>query len=289
MTDDGRVPLDDNSRSLSRDGNADACNRNGDQEMSDIRKDHSQRSNSSNRHRGLEERGRRENGGNEYGTTLYISNLPLETRTEDLRLQFEKFGAIDECRVISNPVSKESRGFAFLTFHDLKSSEDALSAMDGKDYDGKVLRVEKAKRSKPHDPTPGQYKGPTGASVKYDQRGRLKSGGNGRRSYDRHYESRSDTRPNDYHSYDRGEYRSVPDRQERYHTDPYASDLYYDDSYRRGSRGVPYDDGMDKRRDYRERPRSRSRDRRRERPRSVSPRRLPYRERSPPYERVRRR
>jgi len=293
MADDGRVPLEDNSRSLSRDVLPDACHDDCDELSGEMHKGRSQRSNSNNRHNrgGMDERGRRENGGNEYGTTLYISNLPLETRTEDLRLKFERFGTIDECRVISNPVSKESRGFAFLTFSDLKSSEEALAMMDGKEYDGKVLRVEKAKRSKPHDPTPGQYKGPTGASVKYDQRGRLKQGGtqsrgNGRYSYDRHYESRSDARPHDYHSYDRGDIRSVPDRHDRYYADPYASDPYYDDYYRRGSNRV-YDDGIDRRRDGRERPRSRSRDRR-ERPRSLSPRRVPFRDRSP-YERVRRR
>jgi hypothetical protein len=27
---------------------------------------------------------------------------------------------------------------------------------------GKLLRVEKARRNRPHDPTPGEYKGPTG-------------------------------------------------------------------------------------------------------------------------------
>jgi len=134
-------------------------------------------------------RGRRDDYSNELGTTLYVTNVPLESRSEDLKSYFEKFGSIDESRVINNPVTKESRGFAFLRYREAKDAEEAMKAMDGKEFEGKILRVEIAKRSRPHDPTPGQYKGPTGrkgftgrrdfdggSGGKYEQRGRGKSG-----------------------------------------------------------------------------------------------------------------
>jgi len=178
--------------------------------------------------------------------------------------------------------------------------------MNGKEFEGKVLRVETAKRSKPHDPTPGQYKGPTGGSVKYDQRGRFKPGygsyqfsasKGGDNVDDRRRSHRTfsrDKRSNDY-GYDyRTEPRGYQDRIDRgtsdrpasrHYSDPYCSDPYYDDYERRGRGSYPsnYDDL--RRRDYHDKPRSRSRDRREKYRCSMSPRR--YDRPRSPYERRR--
>jgi len=240
---------------------------------------------------------RRDDTLNEAGSTLYVTNVSQDTRSEDLHAHFEKFGPIDECRVINNPVTKESRGFAFLRYHDSMDAQDAMKAMDGKEFEGKILRVETAKRSKPHDPTPGQYKGPTGASVKYDQRGRLKPGytpyyqlppskgrdygddrkfARGRDS--RHYGSRDEPSHNDSRYYDEPP-RGYPDRMDRgdrpssrHYPEPVEPDPYYDDYYRRGRGSYPSGDSLRKR-DHQERPRSRSRDRRERVRRSPTPRR----------------
>eukprot|EP00923_Selenidium_pygospionis_P018786 GHVN01032802.1.p1 GENE.GHVN01032802.1~~GHVN01032802.1.p1 ORF type:complete len:330 (+),score=25.81 GHVN01032802.1:88-1077(+) len=113
---------------------------------------------------------------NNSGTTLYVTNIAADSRTDRLRDLFGEYGQIDECRVIKNPVTKESRGFAFISYSNSKDADAAKRGLDGTEIDGRQMRIEKAKRSRPHEPTPGQYMGPTGASVKYDQRGRLKPG-----------------------------------------------------------------------------------------------------------------
>ena len=43
----------------------------------------------------------------------------------------------------------ESRGFAFVRFYDKRDAEDAIEGMDGKDLDGRELRVDIARHDRP--------------------------------------------------------------------------------------------------------------------------------------------
>jgi RNA recognition motif-containing protein len=62
--------------------------------------------------------------------------------------------------VVRDPFTKESRGFAFVTF---EYSDDAYQAVDKTDgkalINGRVLIVEISKRSAPRRSTPGRYLG----------------------------------------------------------------------------------------------------------------------------------
>ena len=46
-------------------------------------------------------------------------------------------------------VHLESRGFAFVRFYDKRDAEDAIEGMDGKDLDGRELRVDIARHDRP--------------------------------------------------------------------------------------------------------------------------------------------
>ena len=93
------------------------------------------------------------------GNNLYIANLSYKTTEEDLKSLFSPCGAIKECNVVLDPMTKESRGFAFLMFESAQEAERAIEEVNGKDLNGRKLRVEKARRSKGHGPTPGRYMG----------------------------------------------------------------------------------------------------------------------------------
>ena len=45
--------------------------------------------------------------------------------------------------------TRESRGFAFVRFYDKRDAEDAMDALDGTRMDGRELRVNEAKYSRP--------------------------------------------------------------------------------------------------------------------------------------------
>lgn len=101
---------------------------------------------------------------NNDGSTLYVTNLSSKITTEKLQDAFREFGHIEKCYVICNPITGESRNFGFVTFAMQSDAQKALESMNNKNVEGKVIKVEVARRNEPHEPTPGQYKGVRGVT-----------------------------------------------------------------------------------------------------------------------------
>ncbi len=115
---------------------------------------------------------------------LYVGNLSWGTNDQGLREAFEPFGTVHSARVILDRDTQRSRGFGFVEMDDAEA-EAAISGMDGRDLDGRTLRVNEAmppgERAGGGDR--GGYGGDRGGYR--DQGGRGGSGGGGRR--DRRY------------------------------------------------------------------------------------------------------
>lgn len=72
---------------------------------------------------------------------VYVSNLDYRTSLDDLREFFEQWGRVEGVFLPIHPQFCRSRGFAFVTFVDKSAAETAIAEMDGKEYDGRVLKV----------------------------------------------------------------------------------------------------------------------------------------------------
>tara|TARA_Y100000310_G_scaffold332368_2_gene407807 strand:- start:1361 stop:1606 length:246 start_codon:yes stop_codon:yes gene_type:complete len=75
---------------------------------------------------------------------LYVGNLPWSVDDAKLKEIFSEFGEITEAVVITDKFSKRSKGFGFVTFADGESGKKAEEAMNGKEFDGRELRVNEA-------------------------------------------------------------------------------------------------------------------------------------------------
>lgn len=75
---------------------------------------------------------------------IYVGNLPYKTGEEELRNAFDEFGEITDVRVLKDPVTGRSRGFAFITFEDSSQARASL-AKDGDSIDGRRLYVKFAR------------------------------------------------------------------------------------------------------------------------------------------------
>ncbi|XP_035387027.1 serine/arginine-rich splicing factor 2b isoform X2 [Electrophorus electricus] len=84
-------------------------------------------------------------------TSLKVDNLTYRTSPETLRRVFEKYGRVGDVYIPRDRYTKESRGFAFVRFHDKRDAEDAMDAMDGAILDGRELRVQMARYGRPPD------------------------------------------------------------------------------------------------------------------------------------------
>jgi len=79
------------------------------------------------------------------GNTLYVSGLSLKTTQIDLEAKFSKCGHVENCSLITDPRTKESRGFAFIRMENVEKAEEAIRQLDRSELDGRTLSVEKAK------------------------------------------------------------------------------------------------------------------------------------------------
>ena len=76
---------------------------------------------------------------------VYVGNLPFNVGSDKLKELFSSFGDITEAVVISDKYSGRSKGFGFVTFADSASAEKAIAEMNGKEIEGRSLKVNEAK------------------------------------------------------------------------------------------------------------------------------------------------
>lgn len=56
-----------------------------------------------------------------------------------------KYGHVKEARVVRNPVTGESRGFGFVIMSSEEEVEDSIYHLNGRDWHGRRLLVERAR------------------------------------------------------------------------------------------------------------------------------------------------
>ena len=78
-------------------------------------------------------------------TKIYVGNLPFSVTQEKLKELFEPFGDIEEAIVISDRFSGRSKGFGFVTLTDKKDADKAIEDMNGKEIDGREIKVNEAR------------------------------------------------------------------------------------------------------------------------------------------------
>ena len=82
---------------------------------------------------------------------LYVGNLSYSVTKEDLEKIFSEYGKVSEAILIEDRSTGRSKGFGFVEMEDSASADQAIKALDGKDIQGRNIRVNPAqpKTSKP--------------------------------------------------------------------------------------------------------------------------------------------
>ena len=91
---------------------------------------------------------------------LFVGGLSWGTKDEQLKAAFEKYGTVAEAKVILDMDTGRSRGFGFVEMDEADATK-AISDLDGRDFDGRNLRVNEAQeRSRTsRDPVGGRPPG----------------------------------------------------------------------------------------------------------------------------------
>jgi cold-inducible RNA-binding protein len=95
---------------------------------------------------------------------LFVGNLSFNTTENDLRDTFAAHGTVNEVNLLMDKDTGRPRGFGFVTMSTAEEAEAAISALNGKEIDGRALTVNVAK-------------------PREERSGGGRSGGGGRREY----------------------------------------------------------------------------------------------------------
>jgi RNA recognition motif-containing protein len=80
---------------------------------------------------------------------LFVGGLSWGTDNDSLLAKFEQYGAVTEAKVIFDRETDRSRGFGFVTYSNDQDADDAMHGLDGKEFDGRTIKVNEAQERQP--------------------------------------------------------------------------------------------------------------------------------------------
>jgi RNA recognition motif-containing protein len=78
-------------------------------------------------------------------TKLYVGNLSFNTTNQDLNDLFGEVGTVESANVVEDRDTGRSRGFGFVEMSSAAEAETAIAQLNGKEVDGRELKVNEAK------------------------------------------------------------------------------------------------------------------------------------------------
>ncbi|BAZ28248.1 RNP-1 like RNA-binding protein [Cylindrospermum sp. NIES-4074] len=77
--------------------------------------------------------------------SIYVGNLSYQVTEEDLKQAFAEYGKVSSVQVPTDRETGRPRGFAFVEMETEAQEQAAIDALDGAEWMGRDLKVNKAK------------------------------------------------------------------------------------------------------------------------------------------------
>ncbi len=85
------------------------------------------------------------------GTKLYVGNQAYSVDRDQLQQIFSDCGMVASAKVITDKFSGRSKGFGFVEMDSPDGVQKALANLDGREIDGRPLRVSEARPQEPRE------------------------------------------------------------------------------------------------------------------------------------------
>ena len=76
---------------------------------------------------------------------IYVGNMSYDTTEDQLREAFTAFGEVTSVNIITDKYDGKPKGFAFIEMAQKSEAIEAITALNGKEIDGRKLNVNEAK------------------------------------------------------------------------------------------------------------------------------------------------
>ena len=101
--------------------------------------------------------------------SIYVGNLSYEVTQDDLKQVFAEYGTVNRVQLPTDRETGRVRGFAFVEMSSEAEEAAAIEALDGAEWMGRDLKVNKAKPREERGSSGGNWgsKGGGGRSRRY--------------------------------------------------------------------------------------------------------------------------
>lgn len=82
---------------------------------------------------------------------IFVGSLPFKLEEDELRSQFEKYGAVSSVKIITDKFSGRSKGFGFVEMPNDEEAAKAIDSLNGSEVGGRKIVVNKAEERKRED------------------------------------------------------------------------------------------------------------------------------------------
>ncbi|RKX17340.1 MAG: RNA-binding protein [Candidatus Zixiibacteriota bacterium] len=76
---------------------------------------------------------------------IYVGNISFETSEDNLKTIFGEYGEVASVKIIMDRETGRSRGFGFVEMSDDDQGRTAIAEVNGKEFNGRNLRVNEAR------------------------------------------------------------------------------------------------------------------------------------------------
>ncbi len=76
---------------------------------------------------------------------IYVGRLPRTVNETKLRELFEQYGPVTSIKMIKDKFTGALKGFAFIEMPENENAQEAISALNGMEYEGQRLVVSEAR------------------------------------------------------------------------------------------------------------------------------------------------
>lgn len=83
--------------------------------------------------------------------SIFVGNLSYEVNEKDLSAVFAEYGTVKKINLPTDRETGRVRGFAFVEMDTLAQEDAAISALDGAEWMGREMKVNKAKPREDRD------------------------------------------------------------------------------------------------------------------------------------------
>jgi RNA recognition motif-containing protein len=76
---------------------------------------------------------------------IYCGNLSFEATEDEVRQLFAEFGEVSSVNIITDRNSGRPKGFGFVEMPQAEQAQNAMKALNGKEFKGRPLNVNEAR------------------------------------------------------------------------------------------------------------------------------------------------